>query len=82
MSLGTAVVAFAAGFISVLVFHQGVWALYSAAGRAPSPAWNMAAVPPLGVPMVADSGPSRIPIPAHRGQRSGDRGQFLTVVQA
>jgi hypothetical protein len=30
----------------------------------------------------ADSGPSRTPIPTHRGQRSGDRGQFLTVVQA
>jgi polyphosphate kinase 2 (PPK2 family) len=30
----------------------------------------------------ADSGPSRTVIPAHRGQRSGDRGQFLTAVQA
>jgi len=30
----------------------------------------------------ADSGPSRTPIPTHRGQRSGDRGQFLTMVQA
>ena len=28
------------------------------------------------------AGPSRTPIPTHRGQRSGDRGQFLTVVQA
>ena len=55
MSLGTAVVAFAAGFVSVLVFHQGVWALYGAAGKAPGPAWNMAAVPPLGVPMVISS---------------------------
>jgi cytochrome P450 len=30
----------------------------------------------------ADSGPSRTVVPAHRGQRSGDRGQFLTNVQA
>jgi hypothetical protein len=29
----------------------------------------------------ADSGRSRTVIPAHRGQRSGDRGQFLTSVQ-
>jgi hypothetical protein len=26
--------------------------------------------------MVADSGPSRTVIPTHRGQRSGDCGQF------
>jgi dihydroflavonol-4-reductase len=32
--------------------------------------------------LFADSGPSRTVIPAHRGQRSGDRGQFLTAVQA
>src|SRR4026209_421075 len=55
MSLGTAAAAFAAGFISVLVFHQGVWALYGAAGKAPSLAWNMAPVPPLGVPTVLSS---------------------------
>jgi hypothetical protein len=30
----------------------------------------------------AESGPSRTVIPAHRGQRSGDCGQFLTNVQA
>ena len=55
MSLGTAAAAFAAGFISDLVFHQGVSALYGAAGKAPSPAWNMAPVPPLGVPTVLSS---------------------------
>jgi hypothetical protein len=55
MSFGTAAVAFAAGFISVLIFHQGVWALYGTAGKAPSPAWNMAPVPPLGVPAVLSS---------------------------
>ena len=31
---------------------------------------------------VADSGSSRTPVPTHRGQRSGDRGQLLTNVQA
>jgi hypothetical protein len=36
--------------------------------------------PELGV--GADSGSSRTVIPAHRGQGSGDRGQFLTNVQA
>ena len=30
--------------------------------------------------IVADSGPSRTVIPTHRGQRSGDYGQFLTSV--
>jgi hypothetical protein len=55
MTLGTAAVAFAAGFISVMIFHQGLWALYGAAGKAPGPAWNMAPVPPLGVPAVVSS---------------------------
>jgi hypothetical protein len=44
--------AFIAGFLATLVFHQGVfWLLYQAGtvGRAP---WNMAPVPPLGVPAV------------------------------
>jgi hypothetical protein len=31
--------------------------------------------------LAADSGPLRTVIPAHRGQRSGDRGQFLIAVQ-
>jgi hypothetical protein len=52
MSLATAATAFAAGFVAVLVFHQGVWALYHAAGKAPGPPWNIAPVPPLGVPSV------------------------------
>jgi GAF domain-containing protein len=30
--------------------------------------------------LAADSGPSRTVIPAHRGQHSGDRGQFLMSV--
>jgi len=52
MTLYTVAVAFAAGFVAVLVFHQGAWAIYRAAGMAPSPPWNMAPVPPLGVPSV------------------------------
>lgn len=55
MSLGTAGAAFAAGFVAVLVFHQGLWALLRAAGVAPTAAWNMAKVPPLGVPAVVSS---------------------------
>src|SRR3990170_7490205 len=55
MTLGWAAMAFVAGFVSVLIFHQGVWALYGAAGKAPGPAWNRAPVPPLGVPAVLSS---------------------------
>ena len=55
MMLREAALAFAAGFVSVLIFHQGVWALYGAAGLAPGPAWNRAPVPPLGVPAVLSS---------------------------
>jgi hypothetical protein len=55
MTLGTALIGFAAGFISVLVFHQGVWAIYASAGKAPSPPWNLKPIPPLGVPSVLSS---------------------------
>ena len=55
MTLGTAIIAFISGFVAVPIFHQGAWALYGAAGKAPSPAWNMAPVPPLGVPTVLSS---------------------------
>jgi len=44
--------AFAAGFISTLIFHQGLLQLLHLAGVVPSPAWNLAPVPPLGVPSV------------------------------
>lgn len=46
------IAAFVAGFLSVLIFHQGVWAIFAAAGRTPAPAWDMKRVPPLGVPLV------------------------------
>jgi hypothetical protein len=44
--------AFAAGFISTLVFHQGVLALLWAAGVFPRAPFNLTPVPPLGVPAV------------------------------
>ena len=44
--------AFIAGFVSTLVFHQGLLQLLHIAGVVPNDAWNMSAVPPLGVPAV------------------------------
>ena len=44
---------FAAGAISVLVFHQGMWALLHALGLMP-PAFPTAPVPPFGVPRIYD----------------------------
>ncbi len=46
------VLAFIAGFVSTLVFHQGLFELLHLAGLVPAAAWNMAPVPPLGVPSV------------------------------
>ena len=44
--------AFLAGFVSTLVFHQGVLALLHAQGLWPKPAWVMTPTPPLRVPAV------------------------------
>ncbi|MEO8461531.1 MAG: hypothetical protein ABI451_13460 [Dokdonella sp.] len=44
--------AFVAGFVSTLVFHQGLLQLLHMAGVVPFTAWNMTAVPPLNVPSV------------------------------
>ena len=44
---------FAAGAVSVLVFHQGMWALLHALGLMP-PAFPTAPVPPFGVPQIYD----------------------------
>ena len=55
MSLPTIAAAFAAGFISVLVFHQGAWAIFRAMGKAPAPAWDMTPSKPLGIPQVISS---------------------------
>jgi hypothetical protein len=46
------VIAFAAGFVSTLVFHQCVLALLHAFSIAPNPAWPMRAAPPFGIPAV------------------------------
>jgi hypothetical protein len=44
--------AFIAGFVSTLVFHQGLLALLFASGISRLPAFNMTPVPPLGIPSV------------------------------
>jgi len=44
--------AFIAGFVSTLAFHQGQLQLLYVIGAFPHPAWNMTPVPPLGVPAV------------------------------
>lgn len=44
--------AFIAGFVSTLTFHQGLLWIFVAAGLRSATVWNMAAVPPFGVPAV------------------------------
>ncbi|MBA3562442.1 MAG: hypothetical protein H0W33_00235 [Gammaproteobacteria bacterium] len=44
--------AFIAGFISTLVFHQGVYALFWLAGVLPSAPYAMAPTSPFGLPAV------------------------------
>ena len=44
--------AFIAGFVSTLVFHQGVLALLHLAGAVPRAPYDLRAVPPLGLPAV------------------------------
>src|SRR5207302_4339360 len=46
------IIAFVAGFIATLVFHQGVFALLHSLGYVPRPAWPMQPVPPFGIPSV------------------------------
>lgn len=48
-----AVLGFVAGAISVLVFHQGAWALFHLAGLMPPP-YPMTPVPPWSVPLTID----------------------------
>jgi hypothetical protein len=47
--------AFIAGFVSTLVFHQGVVALLHLAGVFPRPAWSMTPTWPLHIPQVISS---------------------------
>jgi len=44
--------AFVAGFLSTLLFHQGLLALLHASGASPRRAYSMQKVPPIGVPSV------------------------------
>jgi MFS-type transporter involved in bile tolerance (Atg22 family) len=44
--------AFIAGFVSTLVFHQGVLTLLHLAGAFPRAPYDLGAVPPLGIPAV------------------------------
>ena len=48
-----AVLGFVAGVISVLVFHQGSWALFHLVGLMPPP-YPMGPVPPWSVPLTID----------------------------
>lgn len=48
----TLILAFAAGFLATLFFHQGGLWLLNLAGKAALPSWDMSAVPPFGVPRV------------------------------
>ncbi len=50
--MATWVRSFIAGFLSTLVFHQGLLHLLFVAGVSPRGGWNFAGVPPLGVPSV------------------------------
>ncbi len=47
--------AFAAGFISVLVFHQAMLAILHGLGVTPGVPWQTTPVPPLGIPQVISS---------------------------
>ena len=49
------VLAFAAGFISVLVFHQTMLATLHGLGVTPGVPWQTTPVPPLGIPQVISS---------------------------
>lgn len=51
--LNCASLGFVAAVISVLTFHQGMWALLYAAGLMPPP-YPMRGVPPFGVPLIID----------------------------
>jgi hypothetical protein len=49
-----AIAGFVAGFLAVLIFHQGLWYLLHEVGMIPPerPAWPLDPVPPFGVPSV------------------------------
>jgi hypothetical protein len=50
---GRGLLGFTAAVISVLTFHQGMWALLHAAGIMPPAPYPTTPVPPFGVPLIA-----------------------------
>ena len=48
-----ALLGFVAAVLSMLTFHQGMWALLYAFGMMPRGPYPMTPVPPLGVPLIA-----------------------------
>ena len=52
--LKTLILGFIAGFLAVLIFHQGLWYLLYQVDFIPPdrPAWPMDPIPPYGVPSV------------------------------
>ena len=52
MTIRRVLLAFVAGFLATLIFHQGGLALMNAAGLTERAAFGMAATKPLGVPQV------------------------------
>ncbi|WP_111496178.1 MULTISPECIES: hypothetical protein [Marinobacter] len=44
--------AFIAGVLATLIFHQGLFSVFYLAGVVPAEPYNLAPVPPLGVPSV------------------------------
>ena len=45
---------FVAAAISVLTFHQGMWALLYGLGAMPVPPYPTRPIPPLGIPLIVD----------------------------
>jgi hypothetical protein len=48
------ILGFVAGFLAVLIFHQGLWYVLNVVGLIPweRPAWPLDPIPPFGVPSV------------------------------
>jgi len=48
------ILGFVAGFVAVLIFHQGLWYLFELAGFHPftRAAWDLDPIPPFGVPSL------------------------------
>lgn len=55
MTSGRLMVGFAAGFISVVIFSNGMVAILQVAGVAPFSPWQMSPTPPFGVPQTVSA---------------------------